>query len=135
MDKGTVFVISVMGVLAVIMAGIFSYSKTHQAEVFSFTVQESYFELTARNVSRVEIWALPTGTNSKENDALFLAGMNRVESGSIQVWQAAIPNDPLLVTTIFIRAYDSTNHIISERALPYTGATEIYNALWNIPRE
>ena len=134
LDKGTIFIISVVTFIAICMVAIFSFSKTHQAEIFTFTIQKPYFEVTGRNISRVEVWAIPTGTGIKVEDQVLLAVMERVSDKPQQIWHASIPTEPLLVTTIYIKAFDANNHVVSQKGLPFTGATELYDALWNVSR-
>jgi hypothetical protein len=85
-------------------------------------------------LSRVEIWAVPTGTGITPNEFVLLGKATRSNAvGPKEVWLFRIPScaidTRLLATEIFVRAFDVTGVSIGKKSLPFEGASAIHEAL------
>jgi len=105
---------------------------TMKGELSSIFVQSPFIVTDGANLSRVEVWVVPTGTEVSEaifshvGDAtLFSSG----DDGS-QVWHFSIPSGPILATSLFVKGYDLQGGVVGSLSLPYVGASDLYNALW-----
>ncbi len=100
-------------------------------QLVSFEVSRPNLVAVGRNLSKVEIWAVPTGTGITPQDYSLLGEASSSTSASGQQnWIFPIPQNPILATEIFARGFDLQGNKVGDKSLPLTGATEIYNALW-----
>jgi len=102
-----------------------------EGQLTSFDVQKPNLTALGRNLSKVEIWLIPAGTGITEEYYSLLGSASLASaSGENQVWIFPIPENPMLATGIFARGFDLQGNKVGDEFLPYTGATDIYNALW-----
>jgi hypothetical protein len=105
------------------------------ATINTFSVQKPDFVVNGSELSKVEIWAVPTGSGVTESNYELL-GSATLQSDSdptAQVWTLPIPAAPVLATAIFAKGFDANGAAAANLSLPYNGATEIYDAVWGIP--
>lgn len=97
----------------------------------SVSAFEGYFFVEGNDLSTVELWIIPTGTNIDEEDNMKLGNATvSSESGELEIWVFPIPKDPLLVAEIYAKGLDEKGKEVGRVFLPISGATNIYNALW-----
>ena len=142
MARGTLIFISVVGLLLIIGVAYSLYSlKWHDwsieledvgpESISSIRVEKPYFLIEGNELSKVEVWAVPTGTNITEKDHVFLGQAEVVETeAGTGMWRMKVPIDPLLVTEIYAKGFRSSEGLVGKTTLPHIGATDIYNALW-----
>jgi hypothetical protein len=109
-------------------------SGNDKSEVKGFTLEKPNFVVQGSNLTAVEIWATPTGTDVKEEDNIKVG--NATLTSDIkgeQVWTLAIPEEPFLATGIFAKGFDRQGGEVNRKTLSLDGATEVYNALWGTP--
>ncbi len=133
--------ISLLIVILLLAGGVFYYSN-HKVEIQnlfvkkvakidSISLEKNNFVVRGEELGKVEIWVIPTGTEIPESsyghlgDAV-LSFKNEVGSE----WTLAIPHDPLLITQVFAKGFDTRGNEIGSVVLPITGASALYDALW-----
>jgi hypothetical protein len=107
--------------------------QTQKAQLTSFEIVKPNLEARGENLSKVEIWAIPTGTEITAANYFLLGNATlrlATSSPNGQIWDFSIPQNPVLATEIFARGYDSQGNQIEDESLPISGATDIYNSLW-----
>lgn len=87
---------------------------------------------TGKNLTRVEWWAIPTGTGVTTTDYEKLGNAVRASTSAdgTQIWQFTVPKDPVLATAIFARGYGAPGAQSVDVPLPEEGATALNNAIW-----
>jgi hypothetical protein len=153
MKKITLSLIAVL--ILIVLAGLAWYgipfigsrlATQKAAKIISFEASRQEMVLTGENLSRVEIWAVPTGTNVTEKDysllgkaALSTRALAKGEderssspttTEDVQSWIFPVPEIPLQVAEIFARAFNIQNQKVGDKPLPFSSAADIYNALW-----
>jgi len=89
------------------------------------------------NLAKVEIWAIPTGTEVDPQQYQLLGRAEHTgDTKRIQFWTFPIPPPPtetsgLLAVQIFAKGYDKNGKVIGQKSLPAYGATSLYDALWS----
>jgi len=82
-------------------------------------------------LSKVELWAIPTGTGITPDEYTLLGtAKRRNAAGQNEIWVFPIPSGPLSVTDIFAKGFDGQGRLIGTKSLPEKGASQIYDALW-----
>jgi hypothetical protein len=103
------------------------------ASIDSFTIAPPDLVIKGKNLARVEIWAVPTGTGVTEKDHTLLGQASKqAETGSQQIWTFPIPRVTILATEIFARGYDEQGRDAGRVSLPVTGVTELNKALGTV---
>jgi hypothetical protein len=132
----TAFVV-VVG-LAVLLGGGYlmwdQYFRDDTPAFLDMFVERPYIVVTGKNFSRVEVWAIPTGTEIKEEayQKLGDATKNTQADDGAQRWSVVIPSTPMLVTEVFAKGFDKNGNAAGTISLPQKGATEISQALWEM---
>ena len=105
---------------------------SHQRSIIrSIVVKRPNIVVHGANLSKVEVWAVPTGTGITPDEYTLLGTANhRNAAGEDEVWVFPIPSDPLSATEIFATGFDATGKSVSIKSLPYRGASQIYDVLW-----
>lgn len=109
-------------------AGLFSKSD---AQIESIGVINDEFVIQGKDLSTVELWVIPSGTEITESQNIKLGNaelQNRSEIG--EVWVYPIPKEPLLITGIYAKGFNNRSREIGRVDFPVIGTTDIYNALW-----
>lgn len=100
--------------------------------LIGFYAKRPNFEIESRGLTRVEIWAVPTGTGITAKDHYRIGiAKKHSEINRLQFWLLAIPKDPLSVTEIYIKGFDYNNKEVERMSLAATGASEIHQVLWD----
>ncbi|CEP69099.1 Uncharacterized [Moorella glycerini] len=103
------------------------------ASIDSFTIAQPDLVIKGKNLARVEIWAVPTGTGVTEKDYTLLGQASKqAETGGQQVWTFPIPRVTILATEIFARGYDEQGRDASRVSLPVEGVTALNKALGTV---
>ena len=113
--------------------GLHSFSQpSHQRSVIrSIGIKRPNIVVRGANLSKVEVWEIPTGTGITPDEYTLLGTANRLNSaGQNEVWVFPIPSRPLSATDIFVKGFDAEGKSVGTKSLPYLGATQIYDALW-----
>lgn len=118
-----------------------SYVAPNESQITAFSVEQPFFVARGRGLSRVEVWAIPTGTNITEEQHVLLGKAQNfsAEGNGEQVWRTDIPQQPVLAVEIFAKGYTRRGDEVGRISLTASGATDIYNKLWggessNAPR-
>ena len=126
----------VIAVLLGFSIGVAAQQSGVPGAISSITVVRPNIVVRGTTLDRVEIWAIPTGTDV-EPQQYQLLGSARLTSGGNhnQVWKFPIPPKPAgysewLAADIFAKGYDSKGKVIGQKSLTADGVTEIANALW-----
>jgi len=102
-----------------------------KASLDSIVVNLPFFEVEAKNVSKIEIYGIPTGTEVTDADHVLLSVAEKVrEDSQGQLWKGKIPEEPLLLSQIYAIGFDAEGNKTEKLFFALTGATDIYNALW-----
>lgn len=124
--------------LAALVYGVYaalrgeSYIAPNESQLTSLAVEQPFLVARGRGLSRVEFWAVPTGTGIAEQDYTLLgkAQSFSAEGNGEQVWKMSIPSQPILATEIFAKGFTRRGEDAGRVALSVTGATAIYDMLW-----
>jgi hypothetical protein len=128
-------IITIVAIILILVVGIFAfaeYSSRMKGEMTSFTVSlQDGFVVKGKQLSNVEVWIVPTGTNIQLEDHQLLMTLNlENHDNDHQIWTGKIPLQPVLAAQIYVQGFDNNDRLVGQLSLPYNGATEIYNALW-----
>lgn len=100
--------------------------------LIGFYAKRPNFEIESRGLTRVEIWAVPTGTGITARDHHRIGvAKKHSEINRIQYWLLSIPKEELLVTEIYVKGYDYNDKEVERMSLAATGASEIHQVLWD----
>lgn len=97
-------------------------------KLYDFKIAKHNFVVDGANLSRVEIWYWPTGTEIMKPARIGTAA-RVTDPGTHEKWVLRIPPD-LLAVEIFATAFDEAGHPVGKKPLPYKGATALYEALY-----
>ena len=99
--------------------------------VRSIALKRPNLVILGANLSKVELWAIPSGTGITPDEYMLLGmAKRRNPAGSKEIWLFPIPASPLSVTHIFAKGFDLRGRLIGTKSLPQQGVSQIYDALW-----
>jgi len=103
--------------------------KKHVGVIDKFYIYEGNYVIEGRNLSKVEIWQIPTGTDITEDNFALVSGAQWIsgdeESGKKFV---SFIKDCPLATNIFARGFNLKNKKLEQDVyLSYNGASEIFD--------
>src|ERR1700741_2133191 len=110
MSRTARIIIILVAVLAV--AGIvYAVSQPHEyPRMDAFVVEGNDLVLTANALSKVEVVAIPTGTEITPAQYMLLGTASlEQEDNDSERWASPVPAEPVLATEIFARGYDKDN--------------------------
>jgi hypothetical protein len=86
------------------------------------------------NLSKVEIWALPTGTVMGDEHLVFGSAVRKGSAGSNEVWMLRLPKcsteeDGCLTAEIVAVGFDTSGREVGRKDLTGLGAIELYKTL------
>ena len=122
--------------LAVIAGGIFWYHEWQIAHapsiIYNISVTKPNLVISANNLSAVEIWEIPTGTDVAEKDYVKLGdAILASHDEASQTWAFPIPAQPINATQILAKAFNPDHQEIGRASLPgIIGAAALNKALW-----
>jgi hypothetical protein len=105
-----------------------------EAELDTFTVEKPNLVLIGNGLSRVEVWAVPTGTGITDTDHQKLGEATRTNIGTTtdERWVFQIPQNPMLVTEIYAKGFNANGDAVGKLSLDATGATSLHELLWGM---
>ncbi len=136
--KKTIFFIVALVVILVVLSFIKTSSKktspVGKGSIQSMSIERPNIRVAGNKLTKVEVWAVPTGIGITEEQYQKLgeAALTETKTDDSQVWTLAIPKDPVLATEIFAKGFVKTD-LVGTVKLSVTGASEIYNMLWGTP--
>jgi len=124
---------NIIGVLALSL-GSLAVQTAGRPKLVSIEVTRPNIVVQGSFLTRVEIWAVPTGTDIKPEQYVLLGKAKRsTPAGPKETWLFRIPscaNDTRLVATeIFAKGFDDFGTEIGRKSLPVTGASAVHEAL------
>jgi hypothetical protein len=102
-------------------------SKDSAGPLSTFSVKDSKFIVTGRNLTRVEIRMSPTGTGV--TPGIIGIAHRASRNKGMETWILVVPPD-LMAVKIFCVGYDAAHHQTGRLYLPATGASEVDQALY-----
>lgn len=139
-NKTLGIVAAVIIVILAIVLGVWAYksgSNQSSASLTAFRLEKPNFVAEGTNLSKVEVWAVPTGTNVTEDQYQKLgeATLTNTGSTSTQRWVFQIPREAVLATDIIAKGFNMKGASVGTLSLSIdgsttTGATSLYNAIW-----
>ncbi|MCU0678922.1 MAG: hypothetical protein MUC28_00550 [Planctomycetes bacterium] len=106
-------------------------TAAEKAELIGFSAVKPNLTATGRELEKIEIWAVPSGTDvTPDNYQMLGTAILAETTAGEQTWQFPIPAEPILASEIFAQGYDRAGLAIGQVSLPFTGTAEIYNELW-----
>lgn len=133
----TIFIVLIIGLVSY---GIFyliqkSTSDSGQSlnpAITSLTLEKPNFVVKGRGLAKVEVWAIPTGTDITEASyvKIGIADAELPLSIGEQRFNIPIPKEPILLTEIFARGFDEKGRLVGKVTLNIKGASDIYRELW-----
>jgi len=103
---------------------------TKRALISSVEVKRPYIIIGGSYLGKIEVWAVPTGTGITPDEyALLGHARRRTAAGQSEEWVFEVDCASLLATQVFVTAFDRKGKTVGIKPLPYTGATEINDAL------
>lgn len=139
-NKKTIYTLLILALL--IIAGLFwafrsersNNSLSKSGDILSARVERPNIIIETREVTGLEVFGLPTGTEVTMEDAVSLGRPVYVsENNGLQTWTLAIPAEPMLITNIFIKGVDRRDVAVKDYEMKEVGATELYYLLWGNP--
>jgi hypothetical protein len=102
--------------------------QLHRSELRSVQVKRPNIVIRGAYLSKVEVWAFPTGTEITESE--LLGNANRANpAGHNEMWVFPIPCEEFLATEVYVAAFSEKGDVVGHKSLPYKGASELYEAL------
>jgi hypothetical protein len=127
-----IIVLALLGYAASMFIG--TRDTATEARLDTFIVEKPNLVLIGSGLSRVEIWAVPTGTGITDTDHQKLGEATRTNIGTTtdERWIFQIPQNPILVTEIYTKGFNANGDAVGKLSLDTTGATSLYELLWDI---
>jgi hypothetical protein len=123
----SVILILVLGI------GIFSGMRkesSSEPRIEYFEVQNGTFISETKNISRAEVWMVPT-ESTKESDWKTLGLMQRSSHWfATALWKLPVPEKPVAAMQIMIRGYDSAGIEADRVSLPWIGEKTLEREIW-----
>ena len=106
----------------------------HHSQLRTVQVRRPNIVISGANLSRVELWAVPTGTGITPDEYVLLGTAKRTNTaGSQEIWVFPIPpcksDTRLLATEVFAKGFSANGDAIGTKSLPYSGASAVDEAL------
>jgi hypothetical protein len=123
-------------VLLVLLLVAFAASPTtaqpqKHAELRAIVVKRPIIVVRGSYLGKVEIWAVPTGTGISPEGGLVGNARRSNAAGQKEIWLFPIAcESPLIPSTeVFVKAFDVKDNQVGRKSLPYSGASDIAQAL------
>ena len=104
------------------------------ARITSFKLERPNLVVRGSYLSRVEICGVPSGTEIRGDECDPLGDAHRTtDAGKNERWVRSlspIPIDGWSVTEVYARAYYAHGRPVGSKSLPYSGVSEVNDALW-----
>jgi len=108
---------------------------TREAKLNRVEVKRPNVVIRGAYLSKVELWAVPSGTEITPDMAGVVGSATRSsKAGSKEVWLFSVEPCPLdekgiSVTEVFVKAFDRQGKVVATKSLPYHGASEVHEGL------
>lgn len=134
--------ITIIVIVVLILGGYWAYgawsdrnaernAEANAVDITSFTVEKPNFVVKGKNLAKVEVWSVPTGTGITEANHVRIGNAARQgAAGQDERWTLPIPVQPLSSTEIYAKGFDAAGVMKDKISLSYKGATDIYNNVW-----
>jgi hypothetical protein len=101
------------------------------SEIRAIAVKRPNIMVRGSYLSKVEIWAVPTGTGISAEGGLVGKATRSNAAGEKEIWLFPIVCDSPLIpsTEVFVKAFDVKGNQVGRKSLPYSGAGDIAQAL------
>jgi len=110
-------------------------TDSSRGELRSFTIEMPNLVVRGRNLSRVEIWAIPDGsiTTFISSVSYSKLGDAKLVSDGIegQVWVFSIPANPVESPEIFAMSFDEKGKRLGQIPLAFEGRYSVQSVLWD----
>lgn len=101
-----------------------------QPRLRSIEVRRPTIVIRGSYLGEIEVWEVPTGTAITPDEYVLLGKAKReTASGRNEKWSFEIDCSSLLATEVFVNAFDRKGKPVGTKSLPFTGASEINDAL------
>jgi len=113
---------------------------TPEPKLNRLEVKRANVVIHGANLSKVELWAVPTGTGITPDMAVMVGSATRSsKAGSKEIWLFSLEPCPLdakaiSATEVFVKAYDSRGKVVATKSLPYQGASDVHEGLCGNPK-
>jgi len=113
-------------------------SPTMHPQLRTIEVRRPNVVIHGAYLHRVEVWAIPTGTEVTPDEYTLLGNAKRSNAaGPKEIWLLPIPpcatDTRLLATEIFAMAFDAKGTLLGTKSLPYNGASAVHETLCGTP--
>jgi hypothetical protein len=105
------------------------------AVIRSVAIERPNLEVHGSNLSKVELYGVPSGTGITVGGILGSAKRQN-SAGDDEIWIMPIPQKKDGVgsfTEIYAKGFDSRGRVVRTKSLPILGVSNIYDALWGKP--
>lgn len=106
------------------------------AQLRAIEVKRPNIVIRGAYLGRVEVWAVPSGTGITPDEyGLVGNARRRSTAGRNEIWLFPIAcTSPLIPSTeVFVKGFDVKGNEVGTKSLPYSGASEIADALCSAP--
>ena len=123
-----------IGLLLTAVMAAAAAPQLNQSELRTVQVKRPRIVIRGAYLSKVEVWAVPTGTGITPKEFMLLGNADRANpAGHNEMWVFRIPscktNARLLATEVFVTGFGDKGDVVGSKSLPYTGASELHEAL------
>jgi hypothetical protein len=103
----------------------------NRAELGAIAVKRPNIVVRGAYLKKVEIWVVPTGTGISPEGGLVGNARRSNGAGRKEIWLFPIScESPLIPSTeVFVKAFDVKGNQVGRKSLPYSGASDIAQAL------
>ncbi|MFM2357730.1 MAG: hypothetical protein RJA61_467, partial [Candidatus Parcubacteria bacterium] len=131
----TIFIVLIIGLVSygifyLIQKSTGDTGQTLSPALTSLTLEKPNFVVKGRGLAKVEVWAIPTGTDITESSYVKIGIADSIVSSGEQRFNIPIPKEPMLLTEIFARGFDDKGRLVGKVSLNIKGASDIYRELW-----
>ena len=124
----------IVALLSSSLMGAIAAPQLDHAKVHSVRIKRPNILIRGEYLSKVEVWAVPTGTGITPEQFVLLGNAKRTTSTGVdELWLFPIPpcesDTHLLATELFVKGLNRKGEAASTKSLPYSGATALHQAL------
>jgi hypothetical protein len=123
-----------VALLSSALMGAFPAPQPDNAKLRSVQIKRPNVFIRGTYLSKVEVWAVPTGTGITPEQFVLLGNARRTTSTGVEeLWSFPIPpcetDTRLLATEVFVKGFNGKGDVAGTKSLPYSGATAVHGAL------
>lgn len=123
----------IVGLLSGALIAAIAAPQPHNSQLRSVKVKGTNIVMRGAYLSKVEVWAVPTGTGITPKEFVLLGNADRINSpGHNETWIFPIPQcdteTRLLATEVFAKGFNEKGGAVDSKSLPYVGASALYQA-------